>query len=228
MLLILNFYLLESRKTQEQGRKLTIVIDPRLFWTLIGILSFLVFIRAIITISQGIKYEYLQVSGFALLILSLTLTGSYSFIYYVGSEEIVYLSLSLTLALLSVVFILAGTLCSGRRWVRRRGTENLNRFTNLLIFAYVRNPVSLGMMLISISLIFYIHSLLSNLLAGVAFLVFMFSSFEKDTFFKELYGYPYKVYCKTVPRFNFVLGLIKAIIVSKKAQDENRGNLLDL
>lgn len=203
------------------------MIDPRIFWTLIGILSFLVFIRAIITISRGIRYEYLQVSGFALLILSLSLTGSYSYIYYVGSEEIVYLSLSLALALLSVVFILAGTLSSSRRWVSRRGTENLNRFTNLLIFAYVRHPVSLGMMLISISMIFYIHSLLSNLLAGVAFLVFMFSSFEKDTFFKELYGYPYKVYSKTVPRFNFVHGLIKALIVSKKVQDESRSDLLD-
>jgi len=223
-----NCYLLESRKTQEQGRKLTIVIDPRIFWTLIGILSFLVFIRAIIAISRGIRYEYLQVLGFALLILSLTLTGSYSYIYYVGSEEIVYLSLSLTLALLSMVFILGGTLSSSRRWVRRRGTENLNRFTNLLIFAYIRYPVSLGMMLISISLIFYIHSLLSNLLAGVALLIFMLSSLEKDTFFKELYGYPYKVYSKAVPRFNIVYGLIKAIIVSKKAQDENRGNLLDL
>ncbi len=203
------------------------MIDPRIFWTLIGILSFLVFIRAIISISRGIRYEYLQVSGFALLILSLTLTGPYSYIYYVGSEEIVYLSLSLALALLSVVFISAGTLSSSRQWVSRRGTENLNRFTNLLIFAYVRHPVSLGMMLISISMIFYIHSLLSNLLAGVAFLVFMFSSFEKDTFFKELYGYPYKVYSKTVPRFNFVHGLIKALIVSKKVQDESRSDLLD-
>ncbi|MHA1219177.1 MAG: hypothetical protein ACTSSN_09035 [Candidatus Heimdallarchaeaceae archaeon] len=203
------------------------MIDPRIFWTLIGILSFLVFIRAIISIIRGIRYEYLQVSGFALLILSLSLTGSYSYIYYVGSEEIVYLSFSLALALLSVVFILAGTLSSSRQWVSRRGTENLNRFTNLLIFAYVRHPVSLGMMLISISMIFYIHSLLSNLLAGVAFLVFMFSSFEKDTFFKELYGYPYKVYSKTVPRFNFVHGLIKALIVSKKVQDESRSDLLD-
>ncbi len=203
------------------------MIDPRIFWTLIGILSFLVFIRAIISISRGIRYEYLQVSGFALLILSLSLTGSYSYIYCVGSEEIVYLSLSLALALLSVVFILAGSLSSSRQWVSRRGTENLNRFTNLLIFAYVRHPVSLGMMLISISMIFYIHSLLSNLLAGVAFLVFMFSSFEKDTFFKELYGYPYKVYSKTVPRFNFVHGLIKALIASKKVQDESRSDLLD-
>lgn len=203
------------------------MIEPRLFWTLIGILCFLVFIRAIITISRGIRHEYLQVSGFALLILSLTLTGPYSYIYYVGSEEIVYLSLSLALALLSVVFISAGILSSNRQWVSRRGTENLNRFTNLLIFAYVRHPVSLGMMLISISMIFYIHSLLSNLLAGVAFLVFMFSSFEKDTFFKELYGYPYKVYSKTVPRFNFVHGLIKALIVSKKVQDESRSDLLD-
>ena len=204
------------------------MIDPRIFWTLIGILSFLVFIRAVITISRGIRYEYLQVSGFALLILSLTLTGSYSYIYHVGNEEIVYLSLSLTLALISMIFILAGTLSSGRRWIRRRGTENLNRFTNLLIFAYIRHPVSLGMMLISISLIFYIHSLLSNLLAGIALLVFMFSSLEKDTFFKELYGYPYNVYSKTVPRFNFVHGLIKAIIENKKSQDEDRSNLLDL
>ena len=204
------------------------MIDPRIFWTLIGILSFLVFIRAVITISRGIRYEYLQVSGFVLLILSLTLTGSYSYIYHVGNEEIVYLSLSLTLALLSMFLILAGTLSSGRRWIRRRGTENLNRFTNLLIFAYIRHPVSLGMMLISISLIFYIHSLLSNLLAGIALLVFMFSSLEKDTFFKELYGYPYKVYSKTVPRFNFVHGLIKAIIENKKSQDEDRSNLLDL
>ncbi|MCG3259951.1 MAG: hypothetical protein H7644_09405, partial [Candidatus Heimdallarchaeota archaeon] len=93
------------------------MIDPRIFWTLIGILSFLVFIRAIISISRGIRYEYLQVSGFALLILSLSLTGSYSYIYYVGSEEIVYLSLSLALALLSVVFILAGSLSSSRQWV---------------------------------------------------------------------------------------------------------------
>jgi protein-S-isoprenylcysteine O-methyltransferase Ste14 len=204
------------RKTQKQRKIPTIVINPITYWTLIGIISFVLFIWAIITISRGILHEFLQVLGFILLVLSLTLTGSYSFIYSVGEEEVVYLSISLAFGFISLALILLGTLCARRRWVRRRGTANLNSFTNLLIFAYIRHPISLGLMSISLSIIFYFHSLLSNILAGIALIVFMFSSLEKDQFFKELYGYPYKVYIKAVPRFNFIYGFIKAMIFSRK------------
>ncbi|OLS30482.1 MAG: hypothetical protein HeimAB125_19160, partial [Candidatus Heimdallarchaeota archaeon AB_125] len=62
--------------------------------------------------------------------------------------------------------------------------------------------------------------LLSNLLAGAALIVFMLASLEKDNFFRELYGYPYKVYSQAVPRFNFVHGFIKAMLFSRKASEE--------
>lgn len=208
------------RKTQKHRKKLIFMIDPITFWTLIGIISLVLFIWAIITISRGIRYEFLQVLGFVLLTLSITLTGSFSYIYTVGEEEIIYLSLSLAFAFLALALILLGTLSARRRWVRRRGTENLNSFTNLLVFAYIRHPMSLGLVCISISIIFYLHSLLSNLLAGAALIVFMFASSEKDHFFQELYGYPYKVYSQAVPRFNFVHGFIKAMLFSRKASAE--------
>ncbi len=192
------------------------MIDPITFWTLIGIISFVLFIWSIITISRGIRYEFLQVVGFILLILALSLTGTYSYIYEVGDEEAIYLSMSLAFAFLSLSLILLGTLSARRRWVRRRGTDNLNSFTNLLVFAYIRHPISLGLMCISISMILYLHSLLSNILAGIALIVFMFASLEKDHFFEGLYGYPYKVYCKAVPRFNIIHGFIKAMLFSRK------------
>jgi len=61
---------------------------------------FVLFLWSIITISRGIRYEFLQVIGFILLILALSLTGTYSYIYEVGDEEVIYLSMSLALSLI--------------------------------------------------------------------------------------------------------------------------------
>ncbi|MCG3226199.1 MAG: hypothetical protein H7645_04710 [Candidatus Heimdallarchaeota archaeon] len=127
-----------------------------------------------------------------------------------------YTLISTILASTGITSILIGVLSSGRKWVTRRGTANLNKFTNLLFFAYIRHPITLGCILISFSMIFLISSIVSNVLAIVAILSFVLSSFERDVFLQKAYGYPYRLYMKKVPRFNILHGIIRSILVREK------------
>lgn len=116
----------------------------------------------------------------------------------------------------ALIFMLVGLFSSHKRWIKKRGTDNLNSFRNLAFFAYVRHPITFSCMLISISLMLLIQSILSNVLAGLALIVFTISSFERDMFFQKLYGYPYKVYSRRVPRFNILHGMLRSFIIGEK------------
>ncbi len=93
----------------------------------------------------------------------------------------------------------------------------MNDFSYLGIYAYVRHPITLGMILITISTFFLLNSLLSNITAAMAFLSFLLSSVEKDNYLEENYGYPYKTYASKVPRFNIITGILKSQISDKVA-----------
>ena len=135
--------------------------------------------------------------------------GSYARLNY-------YTLLSIILSSIGIFSSIAGVLSSSRRWITRRGIENLNKFTNLLIFAYLRHPITLGCIFISISTIFLIGSIVSNVFAVIACLCFILSSFERDVFLQKAYGYPYKLYMKKVPRFNIFHGILRSFISREK------------
>lgn len=171
------------------------------------------------------RYELLLVFGFVLIILSLTLTGDYSGVYTLPAESLfMYQIASISIAGVAFLFVLIGLFSSNRRWIKKRGTDNLNSFKNLAFFAYVRHPITFSCILISISIMLLIQSVLSNVLAGLALIIFTISSFEKDTFLQKLYGYPYKVYSRRVPRFNILHGIIRSFIIGER----NRGTKDDI
>lgn len=120
-----------------------------------------------------------------------------------------YIASSLTL--IGMLLIMLGILSSQRRWVKRKGTRNLNSFKNMLFFAYIRHPMILGTVILCLALIFLTNSILSNVFAVLAVTCFFLASYEKDSYMEEKYGYPYKVYERKVPRFNIIWGIIKAI-----------------
>jgi protein-S-isoprenylcysteine O-methyltransferase Ste14 len=160
-----------------------------------------------------------------LIVLSLTLTDEYSGVYSISARsEFIYQLASISIAGLAFIFIVLGLFSSNKRWIKKRGTDNLNSFKHLAFFAYVRHPITFSCMLISISIMLMIQSILSNVLAGLALIVFTISSFEKDLFFQKLYGYPYKVYSRKVPRFNIFHGMIRSFII----RERNKGNADDL
>jgi protein-S-isoprenylcysteine O-methyltransferase Ste14 len=166
----------------------------------------------IFSIYRGIRHEVFVVVGFIFLVIALSVpetAGSYLRLDY-------YSLISVVLASIGFSSIIVGVLSSRRRWVTRRGTANLNKFTNLLFFAYVRHPITLGCIFISLSIIFLISSIVSNVLTVVAILSFILSSFERDVFLQKAYGYPYRLYMKKVPRFNFFHGLLRSILVREK------------
>ena len=187
------------------------------FYALIGIMSSVVLIWLVLVIYRRVRYEFFLVFGFVLLILSLSLTGEYSGIYYLSqNSDYIYQIASIVFAGIAFLLILFGLFSSNKRWIKKRGTDNLNSFRNLAFFAYIRHPITFGCMLISISLMLLIHSILSNVLAGLAIVIFTISSFERDNFLQKLYGYPYKVYSQQVPRFNILHGMIRSFIIGER------------
>ncbi|MCG3220686.1 MAG: hypothetical protein H7641_04835 [Candidatus Heimdallarchaeota archaeon] len=164
------------------------------------------------SIYRGIRHEVFLVVGFVFLVIAMSVpetAGSYGRLDY-------YTLISIILASIGFTSILVGALSSGRRWEIRKGTANLNKFTNLLFFAYFRHPITLGCIFISLSVIFLISSIVSNVLAIVAILSFVLSSFERDVFLQKAYGYPYRLYMKKVPRFNILHGILRSILVREK------------
>ena len=189
------------------------MIDTIWFWSLIIFISVFLVVWFLFAIYRGLRYEIFQVIGFIFITLSLSLNvGEYStFQYYQITASIV--------AFIAIFVLFLGLISSNRRWVKRRGTANLNKFRNLLIFAYIRHPISLGLIFISFSLILLVNSILSNIFSVMAVIAFFVSSLERDSHLQKLYGYPYKQYMQKVPRFNVFHGIIRSIL-SKEEEPE--------
>ena len=99
------------------------------------------------------RYEVLLVSGFILIILSLTLTGEYSGVYTITAQSLfVYQIISISISCIALLFTLFGLFSSNKRWIKKRGTDNLNSFKRLAFFAYVRHPITFSCILVSISI----------------------------------------------------------------------------
>lgn len=188
------------------------MLDYLWFWAIIVFFSAVLVVWLMFSIYRGIRHEVFLVVGFIFLIIALSVpetAGTYSSLAY-------YTHISIILASLGISSVLFGVLSSGRRWVTRRGIEKLNKFTNLLFFAYIRHPITLGCILISFSIIFLISSIVSNVLAIIGILSFVLSSFERDVFLQKAYGYPYRLYMKRVPRFNIIHGLLRSFLAREK------------
>ena len=181
------------------------MIDAIWYWIIIGVLSLILLIWLIFALYRRVRFQAIQSFGFIFLILGMSFTlGEYLPIPY-------YQHISGSLAILGIFLIVFGLLSSQRRWAKRKGTKNLHSFNNLFIFAYIRHPIAFGTVILSFALIFLANSILSNVFAVLSVVCFFLSSYEKDNYMIETYGYPYKNYARQVPRFNIILGIIKAI-----------------
>ena len=181
------------------------MINAIWYWIVIGILSVILLIWLSFAIYRGIRFEAILASGYIFLISGMSFTiGAYIPIPY-------YQYISSSLVLVGIFLTTLGLLCSQRKWVKRKGTRDLNSFRNLMIFAYIRHPIVLGAVILSFALIFLANSILSNVFAVLAVASFFLASYEKDSYLSKIYGYPYRVYASQVPRFNVFLGIIKTI-----------------
>lgn len=197
------------------------MIDAIWYWIIIGILSVILVIWLVFAIYRGIRFEAIQASGYVFLILGLSFTlGEYLPIPY-------YQHIAGSLTLLGILLILSGLLSSQRRWVKRKGTRDLNSFRNMYIFAYVRYPIEFGTVILAFALIFLANSILSNVFAILAVVSFFLASYEKDSYMLKKYGYPFKVYASMVPRFSVIWGIIKAIRAkSSSGQDKKKEEIM--
>ncbi|MCK5409649.1 MAG: hypothetical protein KAJ30_05235 [Candidatus Heimdallarchaeota archaeon] len=192
------------------------MIDSTWYWIVIGILSVILVIWIIFAIYRGIRFEAILAFGYVFLILGMSFTlGEYLPIPY-------YQNIAGSLTLLGMLLVILGLLCSQRRWVKRKGTRNLNSFKNLLVFAYIRHPMVLGTVILCFALITLANSILSNVFAVLAVTCFFLASYEKDSYMVEKYGYPYKVYTRKVPRFNIIWGIIKAIKTNTQGEGDKK------
>jgi len=186
------------------------MINDLWFWIIIGTIVMFLFIWLFVSIYRGIKHEMLQILGYLLLIAGLSLSiGSYPAPAYFDIIGGILGYIALIISFFSV-------LMANRRWVIRRGIKNLNKFRNLMIFAYARHPLTLAMIIVSLAVFMINNSVLSNVLCVMAGMCFILSSIEKDLFYEQQYGYPYKFYCSKVPRFNLILGFIRSFKTEKE------------
>ncbi|MCG3216828.1 MAG: hypothetical protein KAS63_08910 [Candidatus Heimdallarchaeota archaeon] len=203
-----------SEKLKKPNAECHLVLNTIWFWSLIVLLSTIVIVWFIFAAYRGLRYEIFEVIGFIFLTLALSLNvGEYqTFSGYQIAASIV--------ALIASFFIIIGLVSSNRRWVKRKGTTKLNEFSNLMIFAYLRHPITLGLIFISFSTILLANSILSNIFSVIAVIVFVIASLEKDSFLQKIYGYPYKFYMKKVPRFNIIHGILRSFLARKEETDE--------
>lgn len=189
------------------------MLDEPWFWVSLIIISVFLCAWLVFAIYNSARYQILQIFGYLMLVLGLVFTiGPYPPVIY-GNY------ISSVLAYTALIIIVISVAMTRWRWIHRRGTEKLNSPSNLMIFAIVRHPITLAMMFIGFAVIVLKSSILSNVLTTMALVFFLLSSFEKDIYQEKVYGYPYKVYSASVPRFNIIVGLVRSIL---KARQEKK------
>lgn len=190
------------------------MIDAIWYWILIGLFSIILLIWLGFAIYRGVRFQTIQAFAYVFLILALSFTlGEYSPIPY-------YQHISGSLTILGLFFILFGLICSQRRWEKVKGTKNHNSVRHLLIYGLVRQPIEFGTIILSFAIILISNSIISTVFSVLAVIAFFLASYEKDSYFSVTYGYPYRLYSDSVPRFNIIWGIIKSIRISSKAKED--------
>ncbi|MHA1304973.1 MAG: DUF1295 domain-containing protein [Candidatus Heimdallarchaeaceae archaeon] len=190
------------------------MINELWYWVSLMIIATFLMIWLFFSIYRGIRYEMLQILGYIMIIISLAFSiGEYSAPSY-------FKVIAAILGYIAFIITLLSLLMANRRWVIRRGIQNLNKFSNLMIYAYARHPITLGAIIVSLSILFLNNSVLSNVMVIMAVVCFILSSIEKDIYYENLYGYPYTLYKSTVPRFNIILGIVKSGLAEKNEKEE--------
>lgn len=184
-----------------------------IFWIVISILSLVLFSWLFFAFYNGYRYEIFKIIGFIFLILSISLP---EILPYNSSE--LYLQIGVVIAIISFCLIFLGIITSHKTWVKKKGTTNLNKFGNLLIYSILRQPIILGFLVLDLALIFYIPDVVVTIFLVMSFLSFILASYEKDNYMIKIYGYPYRVYMKRVPKFNIFLGIIRAVMTKEEEQ----------
>jgi len=175
-------------------------------WVIIGLLTLVLAVWSIFALKRKYKHELYQIVSFVFLLLSISLP---EILHY---ETVpIYSKIGTILAIIAFSMIFVGVITAHKRWVKHRGTTNLNSFSELYFYAFLRHPITLGFILLDIALIFVIPDVVITILLVISFIASILASYEKDAFLQKTYGYPYKLYMKRVPRFNFLLGIIRSI-----------------
>jgi len=79
------------------------------------------------------------------------------------------------------------------------------------IYSIVRHPQYLAGLLISIGLILITQHWSSLLLGCINIYIYFFSAIDEERLLLEKFGEQYQIYTDRVPRFNFLIGIIRHI-----------------
>lgn len=79
------------------------------------------------------------------------------------------------------------------------------------IYAIVRHPQYLAGMLLALSLYLIAQHWLVAILGAISIVIYYVSAFEEEKTAIEKFGEDYKRYKKSIPRFNFVLGIVRLL-----------------
>ncbi|MBN2244615.1 MAG: hypothetical protein JW755_02100 [Candidatus Aminicenantes bacterium] len=183
--------------------------------TLIGLsLILLIWLVNGICIIQGIKNrvrcEVYMHSGLGLFFSLVVIASVWGKLKFLWQGHLGWLAtIGLILYLPAFVLVLA-SLVSLKHQGKSRGPD-MTATTVLIqsgIYRFIRQPMTLGLAIWSIALIFILQSLLALIIGLLAFLCFYQSARLESKFNLEKFGVPYLKYMESVPMWNFFRGII--------------------
>ena len=92
-----------------------------------------------------------------------------------------------------------------------KGYIHTTRLVDKGVYAIVRHPQYLAGILMSIAFFLIAQHWLIGILGVILIIIYYLSAFDEEKNAIEEFGENYKNYMKTVPRFNFIVGLFKRL-----------------
>jgi len=79
------------------------------------------------------------------------------------------------------------------------------------VYAIVRHPQYLAGILLAIALFLIAQHWLVGILGGISIIIYYLSAFDEEKDAIDKFGEDYRQYMKSVPRFNFIVGIVRLI-----------------
>ena len=163
---------------------------------------------------KRIIYEIYMAIGlgiyFSIIFIAPTLASNYPDILVFKSLNIKPLQyigyITFAPAALFVVFSFISLIRFGET---KSGWEHTTKVIDRNVFKIVRHPLYLGGAIFAVGFVLVVQSIFTVVLGFISIFCFFMASKLEDSYNLKKFGSSYKEYAKKVPRWNFILGLIR-------------------
>ena len=186
-------------------------MKPFISYIILGVIWITILVRCLpIRKIRRKKFEIFAETGIGLFI-SVIVLGLTSFNNIMLSRAGI-----ISLQYMSILFFLVGIMLIVSSFISlkligkpSKGLENTTKMIHKGIFKILRHPLYLGLSLLTIGFLFAYQAYILIIIVLVAVVLFYIASRFEDDYNINKFGSSYKEYMQKVPRWNFILGLIR-------------------